>query len=186
MADAHRDASWPPAPPDAIVEKLVIGRAPFARPVGSRLMEPPQFRNDGSASSAGTGLTGRTMEFATGFGWTRLPMLAAAFILGSVLTVSAQIISPFSPAPAAAPGDDEAETAEAPDVNDPDVLRGVDVNKLDWGQLAIDAGTLNDIIAAKKRAQAAAKDGLNWATNANANGTSAVTVKQSVSSFWDA
>ena len=112
-------------------------------------------------------------------------MLAAAFILGSVLTVSAQIIPPFSPGPAAAP-DDEAETAEAPDVNDPDVLSGIDVDKLDWGQLAIDAGTLNDIVAAKKRAQAAAKDGLNWATNANANGSSAVTVKQSVSSFWDA
>ena len=125
------------------------------------------------------------MEFARGFGWTRLPMLAAAFILGSVLTVSAQIIPPFSPGPAAAP-DDEAETAEAPDVNDPDVLSGIDVDKLDWGQLAIDAGTLNDIVAAKKRAQAAAKDGLNWATNANANGSSAVTVKQSVSSFWDA
>lgn len=110
-------------------------------------------------------------------------MLAAALILGSVLTVSAQIIPPFSPGPAAAP-DDDAEAAEAPDVNDPDVLSGIDVDKLDWGQLAIDAGTLNDIIAAKKRAQAAAKDGLNWATNAN--GSSAVTVKQSVSSFWDA
>ena len=34
------------------------------------------------------------MEFSTGFGWTRLPVLAAAFILGSVLTVSAQIIPP--------------------------------------------------------------------------------------------
>ena len=112
-------------------------------------------------------------------------MLAAALILGSVLTVSAQIIPPFSPGPAAAP-DDDAEAAEAPDVNDPDVLSGIDVDKLDWGQLAIDAGTLNDIVAAKKRAQAAAKDGLNWATNANANGSSAVTVKQSVSSFWDA
>ncbi|MGM3371989.1 hypothetical protein, partial [Escherichia coli] len=53
-------------------------------------------------------------------------------------------------------------------------------------QLAVDAGTINDIIAARKRAQAAAKDGLDWSSNANANGTSAVTVKQSVSSFWDA
>lgn len=126
------------------------------------------------------------MEFSTGFGWTRLPVLAAAFILGSVLTVSAQIIPPFS---AAAP-DDEAETeatetAVAPDVNDPDILKGIDVDKLDWSQLAVDAGTGNDVMAAKKRAQAA-KDGLNWSSNANANGSSAVTVKQSVSSFWDA
>jgi hypothetical protein len=125
------------------------------------------------------------MEFSTGFGWTRLPVLAATFILGSALTLQAQIIPPFSPA-AAAP-DDEAETeaAEAPDVNDPDVLKGIDVDKLDWSQLAVDAGTGIDARAAKKRAEAAAKDGLKWSSNANANGSSAVTVKQSVSSFWD-
>ncbi|WP_035964301.1 hypothetical protein [Bradyrhizobium sp. YR681] len=128
------------------------------------------------------------MEFTTGFGWTRLP-LAAALIFGSVVTASAQIIPPFSPAPAtaAAPDDDdEAETAEAPSVNDPDVMKGIDVDKLDWSQLAIDAGTLSDIIAAKKRAQAAANDGMNWSSNSTTNGSSAVTVKQSVSSFWDA
>ena len=123
------------------------------------------------------------MEFTTGFGWTRLPVLAAALIFGSVLAASAQIIPPFSPAPAAAVPDEEAE--DAPDVNDPDVLKGIDVDKLDWAQLAIDAGTLNDIIAAKKRAQAAANNGLNWSSNPNANGSSAVTVKQSVFEFWD-
>ncbi|MDA9402366.1 hypothetical protein [Bradyrhizobium sp. CCBAU 45389] len=125
------------------------------------------------------------MEFSTGFGWARLPVLAAAFILGSVLTVSAQIIPPFSPPAAAVPDDEEAETAEAPSVNDPDIMKDIDVDKLDWSQLAIDAGTLNDIIAAKKRAQAAANSGLNWSSNANANGSSAVTVKQSVFEFWD-
>ncbi|MGW1425307.1 hypothetical protein ACWAT4_34845 [Bradyrhizobium manausense] len=127
------------------------------------------------------------MEFTTGFGWSRL-LLAAVFIFGSALTAQAQIIPPFSPAPtpaAATPDDEEAEVAEAPDVNDADVLKGIDVDKLDWSQLAIDAGTLNDIIAAKKRAQAAANNGMNWSSNANANGSSAVTVKQSVSSFWD-
>ncbi len=128
------------------------------------------------------GLAGRTMEFSTGFGWIRLPVLAAAFILGSVLTVSAQIIPPA----AAAPDDKaETETAEAPDVNDADVLKGIDVDKLDWSQLAVDAGTGIDPMAAKKRAQAAAKDGLDWSSNANTNGSSAVTVKQSVFSFWD-
>ncbi|SFI83848.1 hypothetical protein SAMN05216525_114154 [Bradyrhizobium sp. Gha] len=113
--------------------------------------------------------------------------MAAAFIFGAMLTAQAQIIPPFSPAPGAtAPDDEEAELAEtAPDVNDADVLRGIDVDKLDWSQLAIDAGTLNDIIAAKKRAKATASNGLDWSTNANANGSSAVTVKQSVSPFWD-
>lgn len=122
------------------------------------------------------------MEFSTGFGWTRLPVLAAALILCSTLTVSAQIIAPFSPPPSATAPDEEAETA---DVDDADVLKGIDVDKLDWSQLAIDAGTLNDMIAAKKRAQAAAGNGLDWSSNANANGSSAVTVKQSVSPFWD-
>ena len=126
------------------------------------------------------------MEFSTGFGRIRLP-LAAAFIFGSVLTAAAQIIPPFSPPPAATtPDDDEAEVAEAPDANDQDVLKGIDVDKLDWSQLAIDAASLNDIIAAKKRAKAAARDGMDWSSNANANGSSAVKVKQSVSSFWDA
>jgi hypothetical protein len=124
------------------------------------------------------------MEFSTCVAWTRLPVLAAVLLLGSVLAVSAQIIAPFSP-PAAAP-DEEAAAAEAPDVNEPDVLKGIDVDKLDWSQLAIDAGTLNDIIAAKKQAKAAAGDGLSWSSNSNANGSSAVTVKQSVSPFWDA
>src|SRR5882762_3323344 len=131
MSDAPA-TSWPPAPPDAVVEKLVIGRAPFARPVGSlfyclsmifsenrctlfRIMlwvrRTPQFCNDSSASSARTGLAGRTMEFSTGFGWTRLPVLAAALIFGSVLTASAQIIPPTPPA--AAVPDEEAE--DAPD-----------------------------------------------------------------------
>lgn len=125
------------------------------------------------------------MEFSTGFGWIRLP-LAAAFIFGSVLTAQAQIIPPFSPPAATAASDDDDEAAEIADVNAPGVLKDIDVDKLDWSQLAIDAGTLSDIIAAKKRAQAAANSGMNWSTNANANGSSAVTVKQSVSSFWDA
>lgn len=127
------------------------------------------------------GLAGRTMEFSTWFGRIRLPLLAAAFIFGSMLTVSAQIIPPT----AAAPDDEATEAAEAPDVNDPDVLKGIDVDKLDWSQLAVDAGTGIDPMAAKKRAKAAAKEGLDWSSNPNANGSSAVTVKQSVFSFWD-
>jgi hypothetical protein len=122
------------------------------------------------------------MEFSTGFGWTRLPVLAAAFIFGSALTTAAQIIPP-----AAAEPDEETEAAVAPDVNDPDLLTGIDVDKLDWGQLAIDAGTLNDAIAAKRRAAqtTSANGSLNWSSNMNANGSSAVTVNQSVSPFWD-
>ncbi|GLR87039.1 hypothetical protein [Bradyrhizobium iriomotense] len=121
------------------------------------------------------------MEFSTGFGWTRLPMLAAAVMLTSVTVTPAQIV-PMQPAPAAA-APEEAE--EAADVNDPDVLKGIDVDKLDWTQLNVDATTLNELMAAKKRAQAAADGGLNWSNDRRANGTSAVTVKQSVTPFWD-
>jgi len=102
--------------------KLVIGRAPFARPVGSHIeasrhnsamMDQHFWRGRNGAWSlqkaalywpkACAGVAGRTMEFSTGFGWTRLPLLAAVFILGSALTVSAQIIPPTAAAP-----DDEA------------------------------------------------------------------------------
>jgi hypothetical protein len=129
------------------------------------------------------GFAGKAMEFSTGFGWTRLPVLAAAFILASVLAAPAQIV-PMQTAPATAAPDEAEETADA---NDPDVLKGIDVDKLDWSLLNIDAATLNDAIAAKKRAEQAstANGALNWSSDQRANGTSAVTVKQSVSPFWD-
>ncbi|MBR0718985.1 hypothetical protein [Bradyrhizobium liaoningense] len=125
------------------------------------------------------------MHLTTGFGWARLPMLAAAFIFGSVLAAHAQTV-PTMPN-ASAEEADEAEEAPAANVNDPDVLKDIDVDKLDWAQLGTDASTLRDEIAAKKRAarQAAGNDGLNWSSNANANGSSAVNVKQSITPFWD-
>ncbi|MGV7212814.1 hypothetical protein [Bradyrhizobium sp. UFLA05-112] len=120
------------------------------------------------------------MEFSTGFGWTRLPMLAAAFMLASMTVVPAQIV-PMQPDQAAAAPEEAEETA---DVNDPDVLKGIDVDKLDWSQLNIDAATLNELMAAKKRAQAANGEP-NWSNDRRANGTSAVTVKQSITPFWN-
>jgi hypothetical protein len=127
-------------------------------------------------------VAGRTMEFTTGFGWARLPLLAVALTLGPVAPAPAQIV-PAQPAASA----DEAEEADAPDVNDPDVLKGIDVDKLDWTQLNVDASAIGDAIAAKKRAARAvsANDGLNWSSGAKGNGASAVTVKQSISPFWD-
>jgi hypothetical protein len=125
------------------------------------------------------------MEFTTGFGWARLPMLAAAFLFASGAIAPAQIM-PAQPA-ASADEAQEAKEADAPDVNDPDVLKGIDVDKLDWTQLNVDASAVSDAIAAKKRASraASANDGLNWSSDAKGNGVSAVTVRQSVSPFWD-
>ena len=73
-----------------------------------------------------------------------------------------------------------------PPSND-DILKDIDVDKLDWSQLNVDACTL-DVAPAKERAAAKARRQrrrMNWSSNANANGSSAVTVKQSVSPFWD-
>ena len=53
-------------------------------------------------------------------------MLVAGFSLAAVLAVAAQT----------PPADDEEEPAEeaaaAPDVNDPDIMKDIDVSKLDW------------------------------------------------------
>jgi hypothetical protein len=129
------------------------------------------------------------MDFSTGFGWARLPLLAAALMLGFVAAAPAQdapAATALQTIPAAAP-DDEAEAEAAPDAGDADVLSNIDIDKLDWSQLATDAGTLNDAVAAKKRAaKAAAEAGLKWSSDKRADGTSGVTVKQSVSPFWDA
>jgi hypothetical protein len=84
--------------------------------------------------------------------------------------------------------EDEQQTAEesAPSVNDEDVLKDIDVDQLDWGQLNVDASTLRDGPAAKAQAARKAADGgMNWSNRNQANGASAVTVKQSVSPFWD-
>jgi len=81
---------------------------------------------------------------------------------------------------------DETEAAAAPDANDPDVLKDIDIDKLDWSQLAVDASTLSDAAVKQRAADSASGDtGLNWSSNAQANGASAVAVKRSVSPFWD-
>ena len=129
------------------------------------------------------------MQFATGFGWARLPLLAAVVTLAAGSAAPAQIIPAQATAPQMTPAaaqDDAAEAEAGPDVNNPDVLKDIDVDKLDWSQLAVDAATLNDAIAAKKRAAKTAADGgLNWSNDRQANGISGVKVKQSILPFWD-
>ncbi len=63
-------------------------------------------------------------------------------------------------------------------------MAGIDISKLDWSQLNVDASTLTYSgkgIAAPRRA---ASDEATWSSRDKANG-SAVSVKQSVSPFWD-
>jgi hypothetical protein len=80
------------------------------------------------------------------------------------------------------------EVTVAPDVNDEDVLKDIDISKLDWSQLDVDASTLRDGAAAKSRAARAASSdgGMTWSNRNQPNGASAVSVRESVSPFWDA
>ena len=81
-------------------------------------------------------------------------------------------------------GNSEAKAeANAPD----DILKDVDVSKLDWSQLNIDALTLAERPAAAARGAKGGPGGsdVSWSNNRKANGGADVSVKQSVWSFWD-
>jgi hypothetical protein len=105
-----------------------------------------------------------------------LLLLAAGFAAASALPAHAQ----------AAEDTDEAETpaaVAAPATDDVD-MTGIDISKLDWSQLNVDASTLTYSgkgIAAPRRA---ASDDATWSSKDKPNG-SAVSVKQSVSPFLD-
>ncbi|MFL6839004.1 MAG: hypothetical protein ACJ8FZ_17135, partial [Bradyrhizobium sp.] len=60
------------------------------------------------------------------------------------------------------------------------------VSKLDWSQLNIDASTLSAPDPKGRTApKRAASSDTSWSSNEKPNGTSAVSVKQSLSPFWD-
>jgi hypothetical protein len=92
------------------------------------------------------------------------------------------------------PGEAEEEAQEADDApadksatvdaNDPD-MKDIDASKLDWSQLNTDAATLADA-KAKAPKQAANGSDMNWSSHDQGNGSSAVSVKQSVTPHWDA
>ena len=117
-------------------------------------------------------------------------MLVAGFSLAAILAVSAQ--TPPAEEDAEEPAEETAaapDVAGATDVNDPDIMKDIDVSKLDWAQLDLDAAPLTGP-APKGRATSKPAAGADtaWSANqkANANGTSSVSVKQSLTPFWDA
>ncbi|UFX44121.1 hypothetical protein HAP47_0033780 [Bradyrhizobium sp. 41S5] len=139
------------------------------------------------------------MTSTSRFGWTRLPVLAAGFSVAIALSAPAQT-SPWAITPAAqdsakdsvkgASADDaEAAADQAPpaaDANDADILKDIDQSKLDWSQLDTDSTSLPTLApkSAAKPSSIAGNDP-SWSTNNNANGSSAVSVKQSISPFLD-
>jgi hypothetical protein len=116
------------------------------------------------------------------FGWARLPLLAAGITLASAMAAAAQT----------PPDDDDPEmaaaeeTEAAPSVDDADIMKNIDVSKLDWSLLNIDAYTLLETAPKESGApKGAARAETAWSVNERPNGTSAVSVKQSISPFWD-
>jgi hypothetical protein len=114
--------------------------------------------------------------------------LAAGFAL-----LSAAALAQAPPTAAIDDADEAEEETAAPSVkkdedplNKEDLLKDVDIDKLDWSQLNVDASTLN-MPSVKQRATAksAASGDASWSSNAKGNGASSVSVKQSISPFWD-
>ncbi|MCK1513549.1 hypothetical protein IVB22_13410 [Bradyrhizobium sp. 190] len=108
-------------------------------------------------------------------------MLAAGITLASMLAAAAQ--TPPADDDPETPAAEETETA--PSVNDVDIMKDIDVDKLDWSQLNVDASTLPALAKGSGGPKGASAAETAWSSNANSNGTSAVSVKQSISPFWD-
>jgi len=115
---------------------------------------------------------------------------AAALLLAAGLGAA---LGFAAPARAQAPGlysKDSSETAPAETgaTGETEIdMTDVDVNSLDWSQLNVDASTLSYGRTAKTSTapRAAKGDETAWSANGKPNGASAVSVKQSISPFWD-
>jgi hypothetical protein len=104
-------------------------------------------------------------------------LLAAGFCMASVLQAGAQT------APSEHDPDAPATEAAAPDAGDTDIK---DL-ELDWSQLNVDGSTLAAGPASKARSpRAIANSETSWSSKDKSNGAAAVSVKQSLSPFWDA
>ena len=74
----------------------------------------------------------------------------------------------------------------ASDASDADIMKDIDVSKLDWSQLSADASALDGPSPTPRpAAKRAPGSDTSWSSNEKPNGTSAVSVKQSLSPFWD-
>src|SRR5262245_46219517 len=82
----------------------------------------------------------------------------------------------------AAPAEQKAPAAEQKE----DILKDVDIDKLDWSQINVDASTLNmPSVKGRAPAKTATSGDASWSSSVKGNGASSVSVKQSISPFWD-
>jgi len=126
------------------------------------------------------------------FGGTAGAMLLAAG-LGLALSTPADAQAPAGQenAPASSgntQGGAEAQPADTASADQDEVdISEVDINNLDWSQLNVDASkpTYGPAKTADARGGAKGGDGMNWSGKDRRNGAAAVSVKQSISPFWD-
>jgi hypothetical protein len=116
-------------------------------------------------------------------GWARLPMLVAGASLATILAATAQT-PPADEDPDIAATEEAAEVA--PDASDVDIMKDIDVSKLDWSLLDTDLWPLAGP-EPKKSAAANSAEGpkTSWSSSDRPNGTSSVSVTQSITPFWD-
>jgi hypothetical protein len=108
-------------------------------------------------------------------------MLVAGASLASMLAAAAQT-------PPADDHDPETAAAEETEAaaDDVDIMKDIDVSKLDWSLLDVDASTLTGPAPkGSDSPKGAAGAATAWSANEMPNGTSAVSVRQSISPFWD-
>jgi hypothetical protein len=128
------------------------------------------------------------------YGGALLLILAAGVGVASVLPVAAQEVA--RPVASEEGADETAAEAAAPDAdgaemkaetNDVDIMKDIDIANLDWSQLNVDASTLtNPASKARLAPQARANGETSWSSKDKPNGSAALSVKQSLTPFWDA
>jgi hypothetical protein len=116
-------------------------------------------------------------------GWARLPMLVAGASLATILSATAQT-PPADEDPDMVAAEEEA--AAVPDAGDIDIMKDIDVSKLDWSLLNTDLWPFTAPEPKESAAANSADDAkASWSSSDRPNGTSAVSVKQSITPFWD-
>jgi hypothetical protein len=118
--------------------------------------------------------------------WARLPMLVAGVSVASMLAAAAQTPPAEDDADMQAAEETEAAPEAGQEAGQVDIMKDIDVSKLDWSQLNVDASTL-PAPAPKGSGASSLLGGIDtaWSANEKSNGSSAVSVKQSISPFWD-
>jgi hypothetical protein len=120
------------------------------------------------------------------YGGVLLLILAAGVGLASVRPTAAQEVAEVTAPDEEADAEDAAADATSAEMKDVDIMKNVDISKLDWSQLNVDASTLTNPASKARRSKTRPDNEAAWSAKDKPNGSAALTVKQSLSPFWDA